>query len=221
MFKVIILRSTSDLMRDEYDVLFSLVSLEKQEHIKQICSFQDAQNSLIGDVLARVEICRATGLNNRQLEFAVNPCGKPFLANTSQVQFNISHAGHYVAFVISDAPVGIDVELIKTIDVKIVERFFMPDEQTYVLSAHDDVLYEHFFEVWTKKESRVKYEGKSLLESLSSFSVLNPRTQSEIFYHCIYNNGEIIGHVCSSRAEPPSVKMIDHDILLQYARSLK
>ncbi|MDR2707836.1 MAG: hypothetical protein LBB87_03710 [Nitrososphaerota archaeon] len=110
MFKVVILKSTSELMQDDYDILHSLVSLEKQARIKRFCSFRDAQNSLLGDVLARVEICRVTGMSNRQLEFAVNACGKPFLANNSHIHYNISHTNHYVACVISDVPVGIDIE---------------------------------------------------------------------------------------------------------------
>ncbi|MDR0318998.1 MAG: 4'-phosphopantetheinyl transferase superfamily protein [Nitrososphaerota archaeon] len=221
MFKVVILRSVSELMRDDFDILCSLVSLEKQERIKRFCSFLDAQNSIMGDVLARVEICRVTGLSNRQLEFAVNTYGKPFLVNNSHIHHNISHASHYVACVISDVSVGIDIELIKPIDMKIVKRFFALDEQAYVSSSSQgDTVNERFFEVWTKKESRIKCEGKGLLSSLSSFSVIDPLKHSGFFYHCICNNGEIVGHVCSSKAEPPSVRVIDHDMLLQYARLL-
>jgi phosphopantetheinyl transferase len=107
--------------------------------------------------------------------------------------------------------------------VKIVERFFTSDEQAYILSAQqEDVLNKRFFEVWTKKESRIKCEGKDLLEALTSFSVLDPPLkQSKFVYQHICNNGEIIGHVCSSKTEPPSVRVMDHSMLLQQVKLLE
>jgi 4'-phosphopantetheinyl transferase len=204
----------------ECDFLFSFVSLEKRERLKRFSFFGAAHGSLLGDVLARVELCRITGLSNCELEFAVNSSGKPFLVNNFRVHYNISHAGNYVACVVGDVPVGIDIELVKSIGVKIVERFFVSDEQTYVLSSQGEVCDERFFEVWTKKESRIKCEGKGLFESLSSFSVLNSIEPPRVFYHCIYNNDRIIGHVCSSKKEAPIVRVIDTNVLLRYAQSL-
>ncbi|MCL2432624.1 4'-phosphopantetheinyl transferase superfamily protein [Candidatus Bathycorpusculum sp.] len=214
MFEVVILRVIPELTQDEYDVLLSFVSLEKQERIKRFYFFRDRRNSLMGDVLARAEICRIMGFSNSQLEFAVNRYGKPFLVNNSQVHYNISHAGQYVACVVGDMPVGIDIEVVRSIDVKIAERFFVSEEKAYVLSSQGDRRNERFFEVWTKKESRIKWEGRGL-ESLSCFSVLDSLKPQGVFYHCIYNNGEIIGHVCSSSAELPSVRVIDTRMLLQ------
>jgi len=215
MFEVVILRIVPELSFEEFEGLLSFVSLKKQKRIKRFYFFRDAQNSLLGDILARVEICRITGLSNSQLEFAVNTHGKPFLVNNSQVHYNISHAGQYVACVVGDVAVGVDIEVVRPIDEGIVERFFVPDEKAYVLSARGDRRNERFFEVWTKKESRIKHDGGDLLESLSCFSVLDSLKSPEIFYHCVYNTGEIISHVCSSSVELPSVRVIDTEVLLQ------
>jgi 4'-phosphopantetheinyl transferase len=216
---VVLLKVIPDLTRDQYAVLLSLVSSEKQKRLNKFCFFRDRQNALLGDVLARVEICRITGLSNSQLEFSINPYGKPFLVNNSQVHYNISHAGQYVACVIGNVPVGIDIDMVRSIDVKIVERFFVSEEKAYVLSAQGDLRNKRFFEVWTKKESRIKCEGRGLFESLSAFSVLNSLEQKFV-YHCIYDNGEIMGYVCSSCEELPSVRMIDTAALLRCASLL-
>ena len=90
------LKVIPDLTRDQYEILLSLVSSEKQKQINQLCFFRDRQNSLLGDILARVEICRITGLSNSQLEFAVNPYGKPFLVNNPQTHYNISHTHQHI-----------------------------------------------------------------------------------------------------------------------------
>jgi 4'-phosphopantetheinyl transferase len=218
MFEVVILIVIPELAIAEYDALLLCVSSEKRERIKRFSFFEDARNCLMGDILARVEICRVTGLNNKQLDFAVNQYGKPFLTNNPLVHHNISHAGPYIACVISDEPVGIDIELIKPIDMKIAERFFTSDETMYILSAQDDIRRQRFFEVWTKKESRIKWAGKNLLKNLPSFSVSNSPEQYGFFYHRVYSNEEVMCYVCSNKEEPPGVRVIDLPTLLRHIK---
>ena len=210
MFDVVILIAMSELTQEDYDFLLPLVSSEKQDRIKKFHFFRDAQNCLLGDVLSRFEICRATGISNRQLKFSVNTYGKPFLVDNHHVYFNISHAGHYVSCAISDEPVGVDVELIKTVDLKIAERFFAPDEIAYIM---DDESKQRFYEVWTKKESRIKWEGLGLSKSLPSFSVFDKNEQ--LIYHKALQNDEAIFHICSMKEETPTIKVMDITAFMQ------
>ncbi len=71
------------------------------------------------------------------------------MINIPHIQFNISHAGDYIACAVSDDPVGVDIELIKTADMQIAERFFTTDETAYIKSGQQE---QRFYEVWTKKE---------------------------------------------------------------------
>ncbi|MDR1992963.1 MAG: 4'-phosphopantetheinyl transferase superfamily protein [Nitrososphaerota archaeon] len=215
MFKVIILVRVPDLTLEEYDFLLTQIAPEKQERIKQHQLFLDAQNSLIGDILARIEICRATGLSNKQLEFATNSYGKPHLINNPQIHHNISHAGHYIACAIADNPVGIDIELIKPINIEIAKRFFSTNETSYILSVLGNIRMHRFFEIWTKKESQIKLEGKGLSKPLASFSVLDKPIHPEVFYHQVYSNKKTICYVSSSKKEPPHIRIIDTHTLLQ------
>lgn len=207
MLEVVILTVIPELTQDEFDILLTLVSQEKQERIKRFHFFRDARNCLLGDVLTRVEICRATGLSNKQLEFSTNAYGKPFLLNSPHIHFNISHAGHYVVCAVSNEPVGIDIELINpSADMKIAERFFTPDETAYIMAGEQE---QRFYKVWTKKESRIKWEGKGLHKPLTSFSVLDSNEQGQLIYHKVYQNDEAICHVCSTNKTTPSVKLIE------------
>ena len=160
-----------ELTQSEFEALLPLLSPDKQERIKRYHFFRDTRNALLGDILARTEICRATGLSNRQLDFSTNEYGKPFLTNNPHIHHNISHAGHFIACAVADEPVGIDIELIKPIDMKIAERFFTKDEVAYIQRNQQP---HCFYEIWTKKESRIKWEGKGLSKPLPSFSVLEP-----------------------------------------------
>jgi len=208
MFDVVILTVTPDLTQNEFDTLLPLVSPEKRARIKKLRFFRDALNCLLGDVLARIEICRAANLNNSQLTFSTNAYGKPFLANNPGIHFNVSHTGNYVACILADEPVGIDIELIKPADPKIAERFFAPDEKAYIASNGSMA---SFYEVWTKKESRIKWEGIGLSKPLSSFSVFESDSgePSQPVYHKAFQNSEAICHVCSAKQFAPSVRVIE------------
>ena len=212
MFKVTILNIKSELTQNEFDILLHRVSTEKQDRIRRFHFFKDAQNCLLSDVLARVEICRITGLSNELLEFSTNEYGKPFLVNNPHIHFNISHTDDYVTFAIADEPVGIDIETMKPIDLRIAERFFTTDETTYIM-AGDQI--QRFYEVWTKKESRIKWEGRGLHKLLSSFSVFDLIEKKKICYNKVFHDVKDICHVCSRKRGKPFVKIIDTEILLQ------
>ncbi|MDR2192686.1 MAG: 4'-phosphopantetheinyl transferase superfamily protein, partial [Endomicrobium sp.] len=114
----------------------------------------------------------------------------------------------FIACVVSDYPVGIDIELIKIPNLKIEERFFARDEIDYINNGKQT---QRFYEVWTKKESYIKYESKGLTITLPSFSVFDQSTK--ISFHRVFHNDESICHVCSSIQEEPSVRVIDTDTL--------
>ena len=151
-------------------------------------------------MLSRFEICRITGLHNNLLKFSINKYGKPFLAISPHLHYNISHAGHYVACAFSDEPIGIDIEIITPIDLKIAERFFAPNETTYIMESEETL---RFYEVWTKKESRIKFEGKGLHIPLPSFSVLDSTFDNQLMYYNVFQNSESICHVCSAKKTIP------------------
>ena len=212
MLEVAVISAKSWLTQSEFDTLLPLVSLEKRERIKKFRFFRDAQNCLLGDVLARIEICRFARLDNKQLVFATNAFGKPFLVSNPSVHFNISHAGYYVACAVADEPIGIDIEHIRPVDLKIVERFFSPDEAAYIASGKQLTL---FYEVWTKKESQIKWDGKGLHKPLSSFNVLDSNAREGAIYYKVFQNDEAICHVCSIKQAMPSVKVIDVATFMQ------
>ena len=200
MFRVIILNRTPELTLNEYNALLPLVSLEKQERIKNYYFKWDAHNSLLGDVLVRMEICKIMKMKNDEIEFFINAYGKPSLVNNDYIHFNISHSGNYIACAISDKPVGIDIEQIRPVDLKIAERFFTPYETEYI---KDDEHSNRFYEVWTKKEAYIKCIGKGLYITLSTFNVLNSDESENLIYHKVFQNDDVICHVCSTKYEKP------------------
>jgi len=213
MLNAIILIITSEVERGDFDDLCRYVSEEKYERIKRFHFFQDARNCLLGDILTRIEICRLTGLSNQQIMFSLNDYGKPYIVGITNIHYNISHSGKYIAFVVSDEPVGIDIELIKFADFAIAKRFFSYDEVKYIIVGESHL---RFYEIWTMKESMLKLEGKGLSKSLDSFSVFDSNQQ--VKYTKVFHNKEAICHICSMKRMMPSIKIINIDSIIQVAK---
>ena len=202
----------------DFNVLLNLASSDKQKRIKRFKFIRDAQNCLFADVLVRMIIYNTTGISNKQLQFCMNKYGKPFLDNETSIHFNISHAGNYVVCAFDDRPIGIDIELMKPIDKKIAERYYTKDEIAYI-QENEDFNIERFYKVWTKKESRIKYEGKGLSIPLSSFNVFDTVELERTSYFKIFQNEEAICHICTEKRYSPDVIKVDVNDLLYFAKS--
>lgn len=83
--------------------------------------------------------------------------GKPYIKDYPY-QFNLSHSGDYLLLAVGDAPIGADIEKITKIRPKMMEKYFNPAEQKQVQTSG----IKKFFEIWTQKESYVKYTGEGI-----------------------------------------------------------
>lgn len=207
------------LEKNKFDRLMSYISTEKRERISRFYRSEDAQRSLIGDVLIRYLLCQRLKIKNRKLIFGVNVYGKPFLKNYNGIQYNISHSGKWVACTVDNRPVGIDVEQIKSIDLRIAERFFSKQEFEELMCKNIIEIEACFYDLWTLKESYIKAVGKGLSIPLDSFTIqieegnitVCSKYESDDYYFRQYSiDKDYKIAVCSSKNEfPRDVKFID------------
>jgi 4'-phosphopantetheinyl transferase len=110
-------------------------------------------------VLLRVLACEALSVRNQEIQFAANKFGKPYLMNDPSFHFNISHTRSAFVAAVGDSPLGVDIEKMNKADPDVAGKIFTADEYAYVFSndASKDI---RFNEVWTKKESYVKWTGE-------------------------------------------------------------
>lgn len=94
---------------------------------------------------------------------------KPCFETDIGLHFSVSHSGAYWVCAFSEQKVGIDIQR-KTNNYQrgIAKRFFHFDEQEYLEKNN----FTDFFQIWTAKESYVKYTGQGILEGFSDFSVV-------------------------------------------------
>lgn len=75
--------------------------------------------------------------------------------------FSISHCKHGIAVAVSEKPIGIDIEHIRTAKPELVARTMNEKEQNVICSAPSpDVA---FTRLWTQKEAVLKMQGTGIL----------------------------------------------------------
>lgn len=110
----------------------------------------------------------------RLLEEAIKrtPDGKPYYNEGRDIFFNISHCPAAVAVAVAKVPVGVDVEGIRRVKKRTVDKCCNVLERAYVFGQHgydrkpEEELTEEeakrFLGLWTLKESYVKMTGRGL-----------------------------------------------------------
>jgi 4'-phosphopantetheinyl transferase len=106
--------------------------------------------------------------------------GKPYLKDYPDTHYNISHTKGVTVCAVSDEPVGVDVEIVKPFNRRIVERFLTKNEQDFIFASKEGQG-ERFAEIWTKKESYVKLLGKGMAIPFESFDVLSFRKAPKLY----------------------------------------
>lgn len=95
--------------------------------------------------------------------------GKPYFINYPHICFNISHCSAGVACIISNMPVGIDIETTRIPNDCIIKRVL--SEQELRMLVQNENIGVAFSTMWTLKESWVKALGYGLNYSLTSIVV--------------------------------------------------
>lgn len=133
----------------------------------------DAQRSLLGEILARLLLHKATGSGLPDEPFSKGEKGKPGPDGFRGIHFNITHSGAWVAVALSPVSVGVDVEKMRKVPEGVARRFFSETENRMILDAGSEAeKSDIFFTLWTLKESFLKAIGKGLTKNLNSFTVV-------------------------------------------------
>lgn len=98
------------------------------------------------------------GLKKMNVDFSeedisLTDTGKPFLINTKDIYFNISHCDGWVVCAISNQEVGVDIERVGYMSDAMVKKVLNESESKLI----DQNL---FYRFWTLKESYLKWCGQ-------------------------------------------------------------
>ena len=105
--------------------------------------------------------------------------GKPIIVGHPDIHFNVSHCREGVICVVSDRPVGVDIESIREYKESLV-RYTMNDCEVQQIeqAEHPEV---EFIRLWTMKEAVLKLSGKGIVDNMKG--VLTGHEQIETVYN--------------------------------------
>lgn len=98
-----------------------------------------------------------------------DPDTKPRLHDAHGWDFNLSHAGDYVALVVGRGEVGVDLEKIRPVRemAALVERYFHADEARVWRALPEERQELAFFILWSAREAAMKCLGLGLAAGLA------------------------------------------------------
>lgn len=161
----------------EEGTFFAHLNKIEEERRKKILSGTNEKNrlrSLSAGTLLHDVLCRELGLlkkNGAPFEIVYAKGGKPYLKDYPNVYFNLSHSGDYVCCVVSDIPVGIDIQKITDVKEGLARRFFTDRDNQKLEACSKEERKKMFFRMWSIKESYIKLTGRGMAEGLNTFEI--------------------------------------------------
>lgn len=167
-----------------FQFLMQYVSTEKQKRILRQHVKQNADNMLIGAVLAKYMIWKEFDVSFSEQIIAYGPYGKPYLRDYPDVHFNISHSGQFVACAVCNVPVGIDIQEIVPYKPDVARRVCTADEISQIEASMNPAA--EFTKIWTQKEAILKMNGYGISEGISHLHIFSNTQLSTYCYDDLY-----------------------------------
>ena len=98
--------------------------------------------------------------------FEYNEHGKPSIVGHSEIYFNLSHCKEAAICVVSNQPVGVDVEGIREYRESLVNYTMNDEEITLIKSAENHAA--AFIHLWTMKEATTKLIGTGISNDMKT-----------------------------------------------------
>ena len=189
----------STLTEDEYQKWYWLMDRNKRKRTDAFCFVEDKKRTVFSEMLARLALAKMAGCAPESIAFSMLPGGKPY-AQGLNLEHNISHCDRWVACIVSDKPIGIDLEQICPVPDRLVRYVCTEQEYAFVIGKNTtqsvDILtdrgaLERFFQVWTAKEAFAKYTGTGLAQNIKEI----PWKDSSV--HCVILDECVLSICCA------------------------
>jgi len=126
-------------------------------------------------------------------EYAKDERGKPYITG-SNLHVSLSHCKAGIACIVAEEPVGIDVEEISRMNLKITRRICTENELKLLENTEDKQ--ELLCRFWVLKEAYSKLTGKGLAEKFNTIDTIKGLESGK--FHAERKGGVYIGIATSS-----------------------
>lgn len=150
----------SDISQDDIEVTLKLLNSQQSDYINSLVESKRKQSIAVRTVL-NLMLCECFKNSDVSLlKFDNN--SKPILYGTN-LSVSLTHSGEYVGCAVSEKPVGIDIEKIRSVKTTVINRVCSKAEVQFIKD------YTDFFTLWTLKEAYIKASGekRTILKNVS------------------------------------------------------
>ena len=128
------------------------MSEDRKDRCKKITDIQGKKQCIAADLAIRRLAAPLLKIAPDEIEIQKTPEGKPFIPDTS-FHISVTHSEDLACCALSEFPVGIDAERIRSVSRKAKERVCDEEELSYLSEADHDL---RFLTLWTGKEALFK-----------------------------------------------------------------
>lgn len=195
------------------DGVLALLDLERKKKVERLKHEKEKLRSISAGLLLRYAYLEENkdSVDWKNIRIKEGQYGKPYIEGDEKFKYSLSHSGDYVLCAIDSDEIGADIQEIKSYKMGMAKRFFHESEYSRLKECPEKDKLKEFYNIWTAKESAVKYSGRGMGEGIDhivtndSYSVIkNIATEEELKIR-LYD--EIEGYmvcVCSKGNDFPS-----------------
>ena len=179
-------KSTKEEFLNKY---ISTVTLQRQEKIKRFYFIDDKIRCLVAYLLLFKILKEDYKIENFQ-EFRLDDNGKPYLKNNKNLFFNISHCENFVACIVGEGEVGIDIQDPFPYDIDIAKQICSKEELETLTNNNEIDNERQINRIWVLKEAYTKFTGEGLLADLKNIDFSSEKKQNRQEFTLSYIEAE-------------------------------
>jgi 4'-phosphopantetheinyl transferase len=156
-----------DHYRSQFGELSAVLSPEESHRASRFHFEKDQIVFVIARGMLRRILSSYLGKQAETIQFIYGKNGKPELACSSDITFNVSHAGDLALYGISrNRSVGVDVEQMRWLPEmdEVARRFFHKEEIECLQRYSGAEKLREFYRLWTRGEALLKWCGEGMTE---------------------------------------------------------
>lgn len=229
MTEIFVIDIEENISNDLYQDLYNIISDERKDKVKRYKFEIDAKRCVYAGALVQYLACYKLDIYNKDIHIVKNQYGKPYFYDISNQYFNVSHSGKWVVCGWGQHEIGVDVEVVDDMDIDIAKRFFAKSEYKLLMEKNKEEQKQLFFDLWTLKESYIKYMGIGLSIPLNSFEfiirdgnvdLISKDSEKLFFYRFDLDNKHKLA-ICTNDTQISGIKQIGLDEIVNRCNILK
>ena len=156
---------SEDIWDFDLDEALREISEQRREQALKFKHEQGQRLCVLAYQLLKKGLQQEYGITENPI-FEYNEHGKPSIVGHPEICFNLSHCKEAVVCVVSDQPVGVDVESIREYKESLV-RYTMNDEEIREIEPSENPA-ATFIRLWTMKEATMKLIGTGISNDMKT-----------------------------------------------------